>query len=178
MNIKAVPLAGLLLLSLLLPTNQILCDPRLPARVASASDDGYASNSVIDIIEHNGGVWLAMGEGLNVSYDDGQSWVLYNSTDGMVSENVSAVHSAGNRLWIATNHDELLDGGLYSLSDAVSYSDDNGQSWTHVDFSGSGQNISYVSGGYRDVYDITGHENYVFFTAWAVSYTHLRAHET
>jgi len=110
---------------------------------------GVASNVVVDAIVHgldsdSLGIWLATGKGINFSFDDGQTWQIYDA-------------------WLATNHNELIDGQLFSLSDALSYSDDNGAAWTQVNFGSSGLDIPFVWGGDRTIFDITGHVDTGFF---------------
>ncbi|HWR84232.1 MAG TPA: FlgD immunoglobulin-like domain containing protein, partial [Candidatus Deferrimicrobium sp.] len=124
---------------------------------------------VIDIIEHRGGVWFATGGGVNFSLDGGQTWLLYDATNGLVSDNISALFSIGQRIVVATNHGF----GRDARSDGVSYSDDLGHTWQQVDFSPSGLNIPFVWGGNRTIYDITGYQDtrrgvdWLFFTAFA-----------
>lgn len=136
-------------------------------------DSGYHSNAATDAITHAGGVWFATDEGLMATFDQGQTWQRYGTNAGLISEIVSAAYSDGTRLWAGTAHTEIFDGRRYSVSDALSYSDDNGITWTNVDFSSSGQNIQWVEGTFRTVYDITGYRdlalnaNWVFFAAYA-----------
>ncbi len=152
--------------------------------IEPSATTGIASATAVDIIKHGAdstGVWLATGKGLNYSFDGGVHWFVANSTNGLPSDNLSAVFSAGPRIWVASNHNEFIEGGLRTLSDGVTYSDDDGQTWSRVNFGSSGQNIPYVWGGDRVIYDITGHwdENFLsnrssnadvdwlFFTAFA-----------
>ncbi len=142
-------------------------------------DSGYTSNVVIDIINHDGAIWFATDEGLNYSFDGGLTWLLYDNTNGLVSSSISAFYSMpsfnGQRIWAATNHDENIVGLNISISDGVSYSDDNGQTWNQVDFETAPNDIPYIWGGDRTIFDITGHydetnptfDNWVFFTAFA-----------
>ncbi len=132
-----------------------------------APDEGYSSNAATAAIGHDGAIWLATGEGVLFSSDNGQTWASYHGGNGLVSDIVSALYSNGSRLWVGTSHSEVIDGRKYSMSDGVSYTDNNGDTWNQVDFSSSGQNISSVYGGYRTIYDITGHEDWVFFAAFA-----------
>lgn len=120
-------------------------------------DTGLASSLAIDIALHSGGVWLAGDKGVNYSFDDGATWLLYDTSNGLLSVNVSAIFSAGSRLWIATSHDTVVQDELVSASDGLSFTDDNGNTWTWVDFSPNGLNIPRVLGGNRTVYDITGY---------------------
>jgi len=126
-------------------------------------DTAYATNIVIDIIEHNGGVWFATGEGINYSIDNGQSWLLYNAANGLVSENISALFSLNGRLWIASNHEELIAGNSTTISDGLAYTDDEGRNWVQADFG----DILYATGGDRVIFDITGYGNFLFASAFA-----------
>lgn len=136
-------------------------------------DSGVASNVVIDFESHLASLLAATGAGINYTSDGGDSWLVFGRGAGLVSEDVSAMHSSGNRIWVATNHGEILTGRLRTISDGISFSEDEGNTWTRVDFSSSGQNIDFVWGGDRTIFDITGHrddaqdEGWLFFTAFA-----------
>ncbi|MEW6050066.1 MAG: hypothetical protein AB1644_03270 [Candidatus Zixiibacteriota bacterium] len=145
-----------------------------PASYFDVPDTAYASNVVIDIIEHNGGVWFATGNGVNFSYDEGLNWLLYDSKNGLISDDVSAMLSLNGRFWVATNHEEPLPGGggYYTFSDGCSYTDDGGNTWNRIDFGSSGLDIPWVWGADRTIYDMTGMRDrqgrdWVFFTAFA-----------
>lgn len=167
---KNIQLSCLLTIGLLFVAATASAQLLLPSAFPSP-DSGYLNNSAIDVIEHAGGIWLISGEGLNATSDGGLNWSIHNSESGgaspLVSNNVSAIYSSGSRLWVGSSHSELIRERLFSLSDGVSYSDDNGQNWTNIDFSIVGQDIRWVTGGDRTIFDITGHEEWVFFTAFA-----------
>ncbi|MCK4606807.1 MAG: hypothetical protein KAU35_05880, partial [candidate division Zixibacteria bacterium] len=127
-------------LAVILPS---ISEAQLP-KSFSVPQSGYLSNLVIDIIEHDGAVWLATGKGLNFSYDQGETWQVHDVSTGMVSDNISALFSTGWRLWVGTNHSQLFSGELYTVSDGISYTDDNGFTWSQIDFSSAGQDIPYV----------------------------------
>ncbi len=127
---------------------------------------GIASKVAIDIISHGAdstGVWLATGKGVNFSFDQGESWFVRNTVHGLPSENLSAMYSAGQRLWVGSNHNEEIQGRLMIISDGLSYTDDDGATWATLDFSANGLDIPYVQGGDRTVFDITGHADPGFF---------------
>lgn len=137
-------------------------------------DTGYTSNVVTDIIAHDGAIWFATDEGLNFSTDGGLTWYLYDNTNGLPSSSISAFSSIGQRIWVATNHEEEFSSGNVGISDGVSYSDDNGLTWHQIDFESAPNDIPYVWGGDRTIFDITGHydsvdtlDDWIFFTAFA-----------
>jgi hypothetical protein len=137
-------------------------------------DTAFTGNVVVNIIEHNGGVWFATGEGVNFSLDSGRTWLLYNTSNGLISDNISAIYSFNNsRIWVTSAHGS----GGDAVSDGLSYSDDNGQHWIQINFGLDGLNIPYVWGPFRTIFDITGHHDvgyyvdrdvdWLFFTAFA-----------
>ena len=132
-------------------------------------DTTFASNTVIDIIIHDGALWMATSEGVNFSYDGGETWLLYNTDNGLPANQVSALFSLNNRLWLGVGHSELVNEYNVNFSDALTYTDDNGRNWLEADFG----DIPYVLGGQRSIYDITGHydiesnDEWVFFSGWA-----------
>ena len=140
---------------------------------------GYISNVVIDIIEHNGGVWFATSDGVNFSFDNGDTWSFYDNSNGLVSSNITALFSipASNgeqRIWVGTGHDEIFSGDNLLVSDGVSYSDNDGDPWMQIIFDSTGQDINYVWGAFQTVYDITGYydagdpgDDWLFFAAFA-----------
>ena len=142
-------------------------------------DSGYTSNVVTDMLSHNGGIWFATDEGLNYSFDGGTTWLLYDQYNGLFSSSISAFTSvpspSGQRIWIATNHEEKIQDLNIGISDGVAYSDDDGFTWNRIDFETAPNNIDYVWGGDRTIFDIAAHydplnpvlDNYVFFTAFA-----------
>jgi len=130
--------------------------------------NGVASKVAVDMVLHGTlptGLWFATGRGVNSTFDDGVSWLIYGAPTGLPSENVSALFSQEGRLWVATSHEDLIEGQLYSLSDGLSYTDDNGENWATLDFGSSGLNIARVIGGDRTIYDITGHHDVNFFNS-------------
>ncbi len=134
--------------------------------IEAAPQSGVASNTAIDCIAHGvspTGIWTATAKGVNYSFDGGDTWSYYSDATGLPSNNLSALYSIGGRLWVATNHEEMISGDLHSLSDGLTYTDDNGATWTQINFGSDGLNIPYVWGGDRTIFDITGHVDPGFF---------------
>lgn len=134
-------------------------------------DTALGANSGLEIVEYAGAVWIATGAGVNFTFDNGQTWLLYDSTNGLNSDNISAIFSQNNRLWLGGNHTEILDQIPYTISDGLIYTDDIGDNWIQYNFNTAG--IDKIYGVDRYVYDITGHydasqnENWIFFAGFA-----------
>ncbi|MBK7140848.1 MAG: hypothetical protein IPH75_02060 [bacterium] len=143
-----------------------------PAHFYDQPDTTYATNVVIDIIEHAGGIWFATGDGVNFSFDNGETWLLYNTSNGLVGNDISAMYSGGGRLWISSNHIGTVAGGEEVFSDGMSYTDDNGLNWVTPDWDDTTLYPKYMTGPFRTIYDISGAsgfrgENWLFATAFA-----------
>jgi hypothetical protein len=119
-DLKILRALALVLLgtSLALADAPITFDLDTPRQAGSAAladpDTGLVTNSAIDIIEHNAGVWLGTGKGVMFSYDNGQTWLRYDASNGLVSSNLSAIFSAPDgRLWIGSAHGGAISGETF-----------------------------------------------------------------
>ena len=136
-----------------------------------APDTTLGANTGVDIIKHAGAIWVATGSGVNFTYDNGQTWLLYDSTNGLSSDNLSSIFSQNNRLWVGANHTELVDNSPTSIADGLFFTDDSGDSWIQYDFDAIP--IDKIYGVSRQVFDIAGHydpgqnEDWMFFAAFA-----------
>ncbi len=79
---------------------------------AAAPLPGLRSNSVGDIVVHNGEVWLGTGSGLARSNDAGVTWVTYTQAQGLPHGGVSALAVTASIIWVATAFDSLVPEGL------------------------------------------------------------------
>ena len=136
-----------------------------------APDTVLAANTGVEIIKHAGGIWVATGAGVNFTFDNGQTWLLYDSTNGLSSDNLSSIFSQNNRLWVGANHTELVNNSPTSLADGLFYTDNLGDNWIKYDFNAIG--IDKIYGVSRQIFDITGHynagqnEDWLFIAAFA-----------
>lgn len=154
------------ILACLLAAPAVSADVADTYEIQAEPNSGLGSNVAVDVLGHDQdsvSVWLATGKGVSFSFDEGASWLKYSSENGLPSDNVSAMFSIDGRIWVATSHSEFIADELRSISDGVTYSDDNGLTWTQIDFSSTGQDIPFVWGGDRTVFDITGHQKAGFF---------------
>ncbi len=124
--------------------------------------EGLSDNTVIDIITHNGAVWLATGGGITFKYYNDAIWYTYDQRNGLVSEEISAIYSdsINGRLWAATNHVASVSGSSVTYADGLSFTDDDGRTWDTMMVEGS---YGYQS----TIYDITGYDTLIFCASWA-----------
>ena len=122
-----------------------------------APDTVLAASTGVEIIKHGGGIWVASGGGVNFTFDNGQTWLLYDSTNGLTRDNISAIFSQNNRLWLGANHTAIVNNSPTSIADGLFYTDDLGDHWIQFDFTAAGLNRIY--GVNRQIFDITGHYN-------------------
>ncbi len=162
--------------SLTLLLAALLLFPSGPAQAAVAHsfdlpDTTLASNTVIEIIEHNGGIWLATGQGLNFSLDGGNTWLLYTDENGLNSDDISALFSHNGRLWVAGAYSEIVSGASVTFSDTLMYTDNNGDLFLEVDMSEGGVPVPEAFGPQHTIFDISGGDaqgdTWVTFSAFA-----------
>jgi hypothetical protein len=93
--------------------------------------DTLADNTVVDIVYDGTYVWLATGNGLSGTRDNGATWRSFNSTNGFTRSSVSALAATGSRLWVATSHDTASpsSGELVPAGGGVQITDNFGDDW-------------------------------------------------
>ena len=134
----------------------------LSARIMLPLDDpirgrGLADNTIQDIVFHKGGVWLAGGRGVTYQMLGDSVWNLYDGTNGLLSENISAIYSSGDILWVAMNYFDGDD--EYATGNGLAFTSDTGFTWDTTGPSGT-------KGFVNIVFDITGVDSSVFCASW------------
>ncbi len=91
------------------------------------------SNTINDILIAVNDVWIATGEGLIRTTDNGNSWVSYTHLDGLGRGGVSALAQRNDTLWVATAYDTttLLD--TYPMGGGLAFTADQGKNWHWID---------------------------------------------
>lgn len=132
-------------------------------------DRGLADNAITDIVYHKGGVWMTTGAGVCFSRDGGVTWLTYNSTNGLVSDGISAIYSAGDdigdRLWLATLHSIMVGDMSVGYADGLTYTEDEG--FTFDTIMPMGLTLPGLYGPDHEVYDIDGADSIIFATSKA-----------
>jgi len=87
------------------------------------------SNSIIEVKYDGENVWIGTGEGLAISSDDGETWVKYDSSNGLNATSVSAVAAAESLVWVTTSGYEIVGGDLIPIGMGLNKSTDFGGTW-------------------------------------------------
>lgn len=97
-----------------------------------AVDNVFLGNGVIDLAINGNEVLAATGFGLNKSVDEGITWQAFNAKDYKSKGGISALNIMDTTIWIATAFDTSANGEDLSAGGGLSYSRDDGQTWTHI----------------------------------------------
>lgn len=91
-------------------------------------------NAMVDMVSKDSLLWAGSGYGLNRTTDAGQTWTAFTSRDYLGKGGVTALtFMDDSTFWIATGYDTTVaDGGNHDAGGGLSYTKDNGITWTHI----------------------------------------------
>ncbi len=120
-----------------------------------------STNSVQDIVFHKGAIWLTGSRGVTYQFIGDSVWNLYDETNGLISENISAIYSSGDVLWVAMNY--FKEDAKYATADSLAFTVDIGNTWQYI-----GPKGTYDVGDdtINVVFDITGYDSLIFCASW------------
>ena len=96
----------------------------------STSLKGYG---IIDLLTKDSLLWAASGYALNKTGDGGEHWQIYTKDQHKSKGGISAIgYMDEQTLWIATAFDTTARGEELSAGGGLSYTRDNGATWTHI----------------------------------------------
>jgi hypothetical protein len=103
----------------------------------AASNGRLIGNGIVDLLPKDSLIWAATGYGLNLgNYNEqAQDWVweTYRTKEYIGKGGVSAMgYMDDSTLWIATAFDTTAQDEELPAGGGLSYTRDNGKSWTHV----------------------------------------------
>lgn len=143
---------------------------------ADAPDSGLTDNSFVDILYHDGIVWVASGDGVSLTSDGGQNWYTYNSTNGMNSDEPSAMFGRPGQLWVAGSHFEDFEGIQFPFGNGIDMTADGGSSWqlfAPLEASNFAQVVYDLAGDLRSVYAASFHGGFIVSHDNGASWQHL-----
>ncbi len=100
--------------------------------LAKINDALPASNNIEEILIVGDTVWLATGNGLSRSTDNGENWTNYNGTDEFGSESVATVYHKNGIIYAATWRNEDVLGTNVPTGSGLRISNDGGGNWTRI----------------------------------------------
>lgn len=96
------------------------------------NDNNPAGNSIEDIVIVGDTIWLATGNGLSRSIDNGETWKNYYNTEPFGTEGIARVAYKNGIIYASTWHSEELFGRATPVGTGLKYSTDNGETWTSI----------------------------------------------
>ena len=96
-------------------------------------DENPGGNSIEEIVVVGDTIWLATGEGLSRSIDNGDSWTNYYGSEEFGTEQVSTLLYKNGIIYAATWHSEEVAGSPSPTGSGYRYSSDGGETWTIVE---------------------------------------------
>lgn len=121
-----------------------------------------AGNSVVEIIWDGKNLWVATGSGLSRTSDGGVTWENFHVTDGLNSEEISALAGKDSLVWVATSTSQLREGQLIPTGTGFNKSTDIGASF--LSFKPEQANFAF-----KLAYDIALADSFVWASCFAGS---------
>ncbi|MBN1351629.1 hypothetical protein JXJ21_19600 [candidate division KSB1 bacterium] len=112
-------------------------------------EPGLGGNAITDLgvqeLLEGSIIWAGTGGGLSRLNTATDTWQTYTSAHNLGKGGVSAIAISDTIIWVATGFDTLPDQGDLPAGGGLSYSLDDGQTWTHIAQPGATpvQNITY-----------------------------------
>ena len=90
---------------------------------------GQLANSGVDVVYDGEYLWVATSKGLSGTNDNGQSWISYDSTNGLPTSEIAALASGMGQLWVATSYSVVSQGQAIPAGSGISHTADNGNTF-------------------------------------------------
>ncbi|MGB2867173.1 MAG: hypothetical protein WBD36_01880 [Bacteroidota bacterium] len=102
-------------------------------RMNAASTSGFPqTNAVNDILVRNDSLWFGTEKGLDLTSNNGISWIHYSNVSPFDDRGISAVASNDQVIWAATAYSVTQDDQSLPAGGGMYYSIDRGQTWHPV----------------------------------------------
>ncbi len=123
---------------------------------------GISDNIFYDFVRHDGAIWASTGRGVSYSTDGGITWNYFDTTNGLPYNEITALHSTGDTLFVAENsaHVDPASRTVVLYGEGIALTDDNGDNWSTIEPEGT---LDYR----RTIYELKGVDSIISFAAWA-----------
>ncbi len=119
-----------------------------------------AGNSVVEIIWDGKNLWVATSSGLSRTTDGGTTWENFHVTNGLNSEELSALTAKDSLLWLGTSVAQIRDGVPIPTGTGFNKTTDFGANW--LSFKPAQANFAY-----KIAYDIVLADSFVWAPCFA-----------
>ena len=123
---------------------------------------GISDNIFYDFVRHNGAVWASTGRGVTYTVDGGLTWNYFDTSNGLPFNEITALHSSGDTLWVAVNEarEEPASRSVVLDGMGITFTDNDGQLWNLIEPEGT---VDFR----RNVFELDGVDSIIAFAAWA-----------
>jgi len=98
--------------------------------LSKVTDENPTGNGVTDLIVIGDTIWVGTGNGLSVSFDNGNNWKSFTGTSEFGKEDISAIGYNNGVVWVATAHNEIINDESVDVGSGLKFTFDNGVTWS------------------------------------------------
>ena len=98
--------------------------------LSKVNDENPTGNGITDIVVIGDTIWVGTGNGLSVSFDNGNNWKSFTGTTEFGSEDISAIGYNNGVVWVATAHNEIINNETIDVGSGLKFTFDNGVTWS------------------------------------------------
>ena len=122
----------LFLIVLFACTSAIASPNRFEIEQGGTVSDQIESNVINDLLTVQNTVWVATGGTLSKTDNLGESWTIYNKSDGIGRGGIAALVERNGVIWLSTIIDSSFAGSDVYAGAGLTYSEDFGETWHYI----------------------------------------------
>ncbi len=122
--------------------------------ISKVSDENPSGNSISDIITVGDTIWVGTGNGVSVSYDNGENWKNFYGTNTFGDASISGMGYYNGMLWVATAGNTTDNGQTYPKGTGLKYTTDAGNTWTSLPQPIDSQNDTIITYGINHLHAV------------------------
>ncbi len=101
----------------------------LPLSFQAQSSQRISGNSIVEIIFDGTALWVGTNNGISRTTDGGLTWEIFNKSNGLTFEEISALAFKPGSILAAGAHTEIISGFEVPVGEGFNISTDTGQTW-------------------------------------------------
>lgn len=101
----------------------------LPWSFQQMATQRISGNGVVEIVHDRTYLWVGTNNGISRTSDGGATWEIFDLSDGLNSENISAMGFKPGELLVAGAHSKFVDDVEIPVGDGFNYTTNSGASW-------------------------------------------------